>query len=259
MRATQAMILFGCVLSAALFAGERQASGTAPGSAVPSVTDAGPPEGPPLTIVITEQDLRPRELARMRARKQELLRRANALAASAKTTSNSLSYAREYLLYESELADARRLKWWDETETVTLPTLSGPSDSALEELARRHAVEKQRIEEREAALREERRKQQELALKRDQFEEQARQGRVQLQQKDAELRELRRQNEILEERLYWYYPAIQRFPLYPPPVNAPKPRPAPGTILFDSPAQAPGTRAGLLSEPTPKAEPTLKP
>lgn len=103
-------------------------------------------KGTPEPITIGEDDTRERELANMRRKKQELADRARRLASSAATRQNSVEYAREYVMFMTELGEQVSSIWWKQTENIEITTPPEPTREALQALQRERSPEPKRQE-----------------------------------------------------------------------------------------------------------------
>ncbi len=186
---------------------------------------AGPPPAArkPVAITIGEDDIRPGEIANMKRRKADLADTAKRLADAAPETSDTVTYARDFVLWENDLREAKRLKWWNETADVPMVSPPPPTEGAREKLHRMVAEEKRRAAEAEAALREEQRRQREIELREKASSERMALERARLEQKEREIEEMRRRNDILENSYFIPYPPYY----YPPPTFTPGPNPKP--------------------------------
>jgi hypothetical protein len=209
------------MLAAAALAAVHTAGWAAPGAAVSRST--GRPAPTPATINITVEDLQPREIENMTRRKEAFARRAERLARDAAETSQTVAYAREYLLLQDDIERAQRLRWWDLAPEVAIPAVPVPGAEAMAELVRQNAEEERLKREEEARLREEERRLRELALREREAEEKAEAARKSLEIKQAELEERRRLNDLIED-YGWYTPVWIPPAVVPrPPIVTPRP------------------------------------
>jgi hypothetical protein len=204
---------------------------------------SGRPAAPPATIDITVDDLVPREIENMTMGKRSYAQRAGSLVLKAPQTSNTVAYAREYLLLQDDMEQARRLRWWDLAPEVDIPDVPVPSAEAMAELVRENAEEERQKREEEARLREEERRLRELALKERESEARAEAAQKALAIKQAELEEQRRLNDLIED--YGWYTPTWIPPVARPPVIGPRPpivTPRPHIVTPRPPALRPRPR-----------------
>jgi len=150
------------------------------------------------SIVIDDSDIRPSQIKLMNERKDNLKKRAQKLIDMETEYRESYIYADEYISFVNDLKFASELKWWEEADFVDIPEPPIPSPAALENLKARIREEQ---EKQQAILKEEERKNKELAIKAKEVEDKRVLQEEALRLKEAELNEQIRHNQAVEEAI----------------------------------------------------------
>ncbi|OQB20714.1 MAG: hypothetical protein BWY12_02139 [candidate division BRC1 bacterium ADurb.Bin183] len=150
------------------------------------------------SIVIDDSDIRPSQIKLMNERKDNLKKRAQKLIDMETEYRESYIYAGEYISFVNDLKFASELKWWEEADFVDIPEPPIPSPAALENLKARIKEEQ---EKQQAILKEEERKNKELAIKAKEVEDKRLMQEEALRLKEAELNEQIRHNQAVEEAI----------------------------------------------------------
>lgn len=150
------------------------------------------------SIVIDDNDIRPSQIRLMNERKDSLKKWAQKLIDMETEYRDSYIYAEEYINFVDDLKFASELKWWEEADFIDIPEPPIPSPTALENLKARIREEQ---EKQESILREEERKNKELALKAKEIEDKKILQEETLRLKEAELNEQQRHNKAMEEAI----------------------------------------------------------